>query len=181
MSDNGIGMTKDELEKNLGTIAKSGSLDFKQNTQANSKVDIIGQFGVGFYSAFMVAKRVTVISRAHGESEAWKWESCGAEGYTVTPCEKEACGTDVILVIKDDEGEEHYSEFLDDWRLAGLVKKYSDYIRWPIRMLREKSRPIEGTDKDENGNYKAPEYESYTEDETQHGAPVEARQKESDG
>ena len=166
VSDNGIGMTKEELEKNLGTIAKSGSLDFKQNTQANSKVDIIGQFGVGFYSAFMVAKRVTVISRAHGESEAWKWESCGAEGYTVTPCEKEACGTDVILVIKDDEGEEHYSEFLDDWRLAGLVKKYSDYIRWPIRMLREKSRPIEGTDKDENGNYKAPEYESYTEDET---------------
>ena len=166
VSDNGIGMTKEELEKNLGTIAKSGSLDFKQNTQANSKVDIIGQFGVGFYSAFMVAKRVTVISRAHGESEAWKWESCGAEGYTVTPCEKEACGTDVILVIKDDEGEEHYSEFLDDWCLAGLVKKYSDYIRWPIRMLREKSRPIEGTDKDENGNYKAPEYESYTEDET---------------
>ena len=166
VSDNGIGMTKDELEQNLGTIAKSGSLDFKQNTQANSKVDIIGQFGVGFYSAFMVAKKVTVISRAHGEAGAWKWESRGAEGYTITPCEKDACGTDVILVIKDDEGEEHYSEFLDDWRLAGLVKKYSDYIRWPIRMLREKSRPIEGTDQDENGNYKAPEYESYTEDET---------------
>ena len=166
VSDNGIGMTKDELEQNLGTIAKSGSLDFKQNTQANSKVDIIGQFGVGFYSAFMVAKKVTVISRAHGEAGAWKWESRGAEGYTITPCEKDACGTDVILVIKDDEGEEHYSEFLDDYRLAGLVKKYSDYIRWPIRMLREKSRPIEGTDQDENGNYKAPEYESYTEDET---------------
>ena len=166
VSDNGIGMTKDELEKNLGTIAKSGSLDFKQNTQANSKVDIIGQFGVGFYSAFMVAKKVTVISRAHGEAGAWKWESRGAEGYTITPCEKDACGTDVILVIKDDEGEEHYSEFLDDYRLAGLVKKYSDYIRWPIRMLREKSRRIEGTDQDENGNYKAPEYESYTEDET---------------
>ena len=166
VSDNGIGMTKDELEKNLGTIAKSGSLDFKQNNEPNAKVDIIGQFGVGFYSAFMVAKKVTVISRAHGQDEAWKWESSGAEGYTVSPCEKEICGTDVILVIKEDEGEDHYSEFLADWRLVELVKKYSDYIRWPIRMLREKSRPIEGTDKDENGNYKAPEYESYTEDET---------------
>lgn len=166
ISDNGIGMTKEELEQNLGTIAKSGSLDFKQNNEANNKVDIIGQFGVGFYSAFMVASKVTVISRAFGTQEAWKWESKGAEGYTLTPCEKATAGTDIILVIKENEGDEHYDEYLDDWRLAEIVKKYSDYIRYPIKMLRTKSRMVEGTDKDADGNYKTPEYENYTEDET---------------
>ena len=166
VSDNGIGMTKDELEKNLGTIAHSGSLGFKQENADNAKVDIIGQFGVGFYSAFMVAAKVTVISRAYGSSEAWQWESKGAEGYTITPCEKNTAGTDVILVVKEDEGEEHYSEFLDENRLVGIVKKYSDYIRWPIKMMRQKSRMIEGTDKDAEGHYKTPEYEDYTEDET---------------
>lgn len=166
ISDNGIGMTKEELEQNLGTIAKSGSLDFKQNNEANNKVDIIGQFGVGFYSAFMVASKVTVISRAFGTQEAWKWESKGAEGYTLTPCEKATAGTDIILVIKENEGDEHYDEYLDDWRLAKIVKKYSDYIRYPIKMLRTKSRMVEGTDKDADGNYKTPEYENYTEDET---------------
>ena len=164
--DNGIGMTKEELEKNLGTIAKSGSLDFKNENETGGKVDVIGQFGVGFYSAFMVASRVTVRSRAFGAQEAWQWESTGAEGYTIEPCDKEDVGTEVILVVKKNEGEEHYDEFLDDWRLAGIVKKYSDYIRYPIKMLREKSRAIEGTDKDEEGHYKAPEYETYTEDET---------------
>ncbi len=164
--DNGIGMTKEELEKNLGTIAKSGSLDFKNENETGGKVDVIGQFGVGFYSAFMVASRVTVRSRAFGAQEAWQWESTGAEGYTIEPCDKEDVGTEVILVVKENEGEEHYDEFLDDWRLAGIVKKYSDYIRYPIKMLREKSRAIEGTDKDEEGHYKAPEYEAYTEDET---------------
>ena len=164
--DNGIGMTKEELEKNLGTIAKSGSLDFKNENETGGKVDVIGQFGVGFYSAFMVASRVTVRSRAFGAQEAWQWESTGAEGYTIEPCDKEDAGTEVILVVKENEGEEHYDEFLDDWRLAGIVKKYSDYIRYPIKMLREKSRAIEGTDKDEEGHYKAPEYETYTEDET---------------
>lgn len=164
--DNGIGMTKEELEKNLGTIAKSGSLDFKNENETGGKVDVIGQFGVGFYSAFMVASRVTVRSRALGAQEAWQWESTGAEGYTIEPCDKEDVGTEVILVVKENEGEEHYDEFLDDWRLAGIVKKYSDYIRYPIKMLREKSRAIEGTDKDEEGHYKAPEYETYTEDET---------------
>lgn len=164
--DNGIGMTKVELEKNLGTIAKSGSLDFKNENETGGKVDVIGQFGVGFYSAFMVASRVTVRSRAFGAQEAWQWESTGAEGYTIEPCDKEDVGTEVILVVKENEGEEHYDEFLDDWRLAGIVKKYSDYIRYPIKMLREKSRAIEGTDKDEEGHYKAPEYETYTEDET---------------
>ena len=164
--DNGIGMTKEELEKNLCTIAKSGSLDFKNENETGGKVDVIGQFGVGFYSAFMVASRVTVRSRAFGAQEAWQWESTGAEGYTIEPCDKEDVGTEVILVVKENEGEEHYDEFLDDWRLAGIVKKYSDYIRYPIKMLREKSRAIEGTDKDEEGHYKAPEYETYTEDET---------------
>ena len=164
--DNGIGMTKEELEKNLGTIAKSGSLDFKNENETGGKVDVIDQFGVGFYSAFMVASRVTVRSRAFGAQEAWQWESTGAEGYTIEPCDKEDVGTEVILVVKENEGEEHYDEFLDDWRLAGIVKKYSDYIRYPIKMLREKSRAIEGTDKDEEGHYKAPEYETYTEDET---------------
>lgn len=164
--DNGIGMTKEELEKNLGTIAKSGSLDFKNEHETDGKVDVIGQFGVGFYSAFMVASRVTVRSRAFGEAEAWQWESTGADGYTLEPCDALDVGTEVILVIKENEGEEHYDEFLDDWRLAELVKKYSDYIRYPIKMLREKQRPIEGTDKDAEGHYKAPEYESYTEDET---------------
>ncbi len=166
VSDNGIGMTKEELEQNLGTIAKSGSLEFKKENETNGAVDVIGQFGVGFYSAFMVADRVTVRSRAYGAGEAWQWESTGADGYTIETCDKEDAGTEVTLVIKQDEGEETYGEFLDDWRLAEIVKKYSDYIRYPIRMLREKSRAIEGTDKDEEGHYKAPEYETYTEDET---------------
>ena len=178
--DNGIGMTKEELEKNLGTIAKSGSLDFKNENETGGKVDVIGQFGVGFYSAFMVASRVTVRSRAFGAQEAWQWESTGAEGYTIEPCDKEDVGTEVILVVKENEGEEHYDEFLDDWRLAGIVKKYSDYIRYPIKMLREKSRAIEGTDKDEEGHYKAPEYETYTEDETLNSmVPIWKRDKKN--
>ncbi|MEG0110469.1 MAG: molecular chaperone HtpG, partial [Oscillospiraceae bacterium] len=155
--DNGIGMSKDELEKNLGTIAKSGSLDFKQENSGNSKVDIIGQFGVGFYSAFMVASDVTVISRAFGSDEAWKWESKGADGYVMTPCEKDTVGTEVILVVKENDGDEKYDEFLDEYRLVSIIKKYSDYIRYPIKMLREHSRLKEGS-KDE--------YEKYSEDET---------------
>ncbi len=166
ISDNGIGMSKEDLEENLGTIAKSGSFEFKKEHEKTDDVDVIGQFGVGFYSAFMVASKVTVVSRAFGTQEAWCWESEGAEGYTVTPCEKATAGTAITLVIKPDTEEEHYDEFLDENRLAGIVKKYSDYIRYPIRMLREKRRPIEGTDKDEQGNFKMPEYETYTEDET---------------
>ncbi|MEG1126199.1 MAG: molecular chaperone HtpG [Oscillospiraceae bacterium] len=157
LTDNGIGMSKDELEKNLGTIAKSGSLDFKQENSGNSKVDIIGQFGVGFYSAFMVASDVTVISRAFGSDEAWKWESKGADGYVMTPCEKDTVGTEVILVVKENDGDEKYDEFLDEYRLVGIIKKYSDYIRYPIKMMREHSRLKEGS-KDE--------YEKYSEDET---------------
>ena len=157
LTDNGCGMTREELENNLGTIAKSGSLAFKKEHEPQEDVDIIGQFGVGFYSAFMVSDCVTVISRAYGSDEAYQWQSRGADGYTLDPCEKEEYGTVIILNIKEDTEDEHYSEFLDTYRLQGLVKKYSDYIRYPIRMEVEKSRPKE--DKPE-------EYETYTEEET---------------
>ena len=166
ISDNGIGMTKEELEQNLGTIARSGSLQFKKemDEEKKSDVDIIGQFGVGFYSAFMVADKVTVTSRAYGSDEAWCWESEGADGYTLTPAEKEAAGTDVVLHIKPDTEEEKYSEYLEQYRLDDLVKKYSDYIHYPIVMLmhksRQKPRP-EGAGED----YK-PEWEDYDEWET---------------
>jgi len=137
VSDNGVGMTREELESNLGTIARSGSLQFKQDMgdeQAAKEVDVIGQFGVGFYSAFMVSDRVTVISRAYGSDEAWKWESSGADGYTVTPCEKAQPGTDVIMHLKPNADEEDYDSYLDTHRLQDLIKKYSDYIHYPIRM-----------------------------------------------
>ena len=163
ISDNGIGMTKDELEKNLGTIAKSGSFDFKTENQSDN-IDIIGQFGVGFYSAFMVAKKVTVISRAQGEDTAWKWESTGVEGYTLTEADKDDVGTEIILVMKDDTDTDHYSEYLEDYEITNLVKKYSDYIRFPITMYREKSRQ-KPKPEDAGDDYK-PEYETYTELET---------------
>ena len=163
ITDNGIGMTKEELEKNLGTIAKSGSLDFKTENQSDN-IDIIGQFGVGFYSAFMVAKKVTVVSRAQGADEAWKWESTGVEGYTLTEADKQDVGTEITLVLKDDTDTENYSEYLDDYTLANLVKKYSDYIRFPITMYREKSRQ-KPKPEDAGDDYK-PEYETYTELET---------------
>ena len=134
ISDNGIGMTKDELENNLGTIARSGSLDFKKENQAED-IDIIGQFGVGFYSAFMVASRVSVVSRAFGSDEAWKWESSGAEGYTIEAAEKETAGTEITLYIKENTETENYDRFLDEYGLQTLVKKYSDYIRYPIKMM----------------------------------------------
>ncbi len=158
ISDNGCGMTKEELENNLGTIAKSGSLDFKNECEKKSDIEIIGQFGVGFYSAFMVSDHVSVISRPFGSEETSRWESNGTEGYTVEPCEKrETCGSDIILEIKPDTDDEKYSEYLDSYTLKSLVKKYSDYIRYPIRMNVEKSRLKEGS-KDE--------YETYTEEET---------------
>ena len=163
VSDNGIGMTKEELEKNLGTIAKSGSLDFKTENQSDN-IDIIGQFGVGFYSAFMVAQKVTVISRAQGEEQAWKWESKGVEGYTLSEADKEEVGTDIIMVMKDDTDEDKFSEYLDDYELANLVKKYSDYIHYPITMYREKSRQ-KPKPEDAGDDYK-PEWETYTELET---------------
>ena len=160
VSDNGIGMTKEEMEENLGTICKSGSLGFKQAMEKQEDIDIIGQFGVGFYSAFMVASKVTVISRKYGEDTAWKWESDGAEGYTIEPAERDAAGTDVIMVLKEDSEEEKYSEFLQEYEIRSLIRKYSDYIRYPIRMEVEKSRKKEDSPEDK------PEYESYTEMET---------------
>lgn len=162
VTDNGLGMTKDELENNLGTIAKSGSLNFKKENELKEDVDIIGQFGVGFYSAFMVSERVTVISRAFGEKEAWKWESEGAEGYTIEPCDKPSWGTQIILTIKQNTEEDNYDEFLEQYRIQSIVKKYSDYIRYPITMEMEKERLKEGTGVDG----KDPEYEKYTEVET---------------
>ena len=137
ISDNGIGMTEEELENNLGTIAKSGSLAFKNgetNEEAKKDIDIIGQFGVGFYSAFMVAKKVEVISKAFGSEKAYKWVSEGADGYDITEAEKDKVGTDVILYLKDDTDEEKYGEFVSEYKIKELVKKYSDYIRYPIRM-----------------------------------------------
>lgn len=166
ITDNGCGMTKEELENNLGVIAKSGSLAFKQENEAKEDIDIIGQFGVGFYSAFMVAANVKVYSRAYGADEAYVWESNGAEGYTVEPCEKASNGTQIVLTIKEDTEDEKYSEFLESYRVQELVRKYSDYIRYPIRMEAEKSRMKEQPEGEEADEEKAPEYETYTEVET---------------
>ena len=168
VSDNGIGMSKEEMIENLGTIAKSGSLGFKQAMEKNEDIDIIGQFGVGFYSAFMVASSITVISRKYGEDKAWKWVSDGADGYTIEETEKATPGTDVIMTLKADTEDEKYSEYLEEYEIRSLIRKYSDYIRYPIRMEVTKSRPVEEP-KDENAEgeeNKAPKYESYTEMET---------------
>lgn len=146
--DNGMGMTKDELEKNLGTIAKSGSLDFKatKDKEKMEEIDIIGQFGVGFYSAFMVSDKVTVISKAYGEEQAYQWESSGADGYMISDADREGHGTEIILHIKPDTDDETYSEYLDNFHIQGLIKKYSDYIRYPIQMMVERRQLKEGTE-----------------------------------
>ena len=156
VSDTGIGMSKEEMEENLGTIAKSGSLSFKQDMEKQEDIDIIGQFGVGFYSAFMVASSVTVISRKHGQDTAWKWVSDGAEGYTIEEARKDTVGTDIIMTLKPDTDDEQTSQYLEEYTLRSLIRKYSDYIRYPIRMEVTKSRKKEDAD----------EYESYTEMET---------------
>ena len=161
VSDNGIGMSREDMEENLGTIAKSGSLQFKKDMEQQEDIDIIGQFGVGFYSAFMVADAVTVISKKYGSDEAWMWQSSGADGYTITACEKEAAGTQVIMHLKADTEDENYSRFLQEHELRSLVRKYSDYIRYPIRMDVTKTRV-----KEETKDSDKPEYESYTENET---------------
>ncbi|MFI3169013.1 MAG: molecular chaperone HtpG [Faecalibacterium sp.] len=163
LGDNGIGMTKEELENNLGTIAKSGSLDFKKENK-DDNIDIIGQFGVGFYSAFMVADRVTVISKAHGADSAWKWESEGAEGFSISPAQKETAGSEIILHVKANTETENYDNFLTQYGLSAIVKKYSDYVRYPIEMEMEKSRAKEKPE--DAGDDYTPEYESYTETET---------------
>lgn len=148
ITDNGIGMTREELENNLGTIAKSGSLAFKNENEKTDDVNIIGQFGVGFYSAFMVAKKVTVISKAYGSDTAYMWESEGVDGYTISEAQKDDHGTQIILDIKDNADEENYDEFLAPYKIKQLVKKYSDYIRYPIKMDVEHEKLKEGS-KDE--------------------------------
>ena len=179
VSDNGVGMTREELENNLGTIAKSGSFQFKQDLAKEEKgedIDIIGQFGVGFYSAFMVADHVTVVSRAYGSDEAWMWQSDGADGYTVTQCEKDAPGSDVIMHLKANADEENYDQYLETYKLQELIKKYSDYIRYPIVMevedYRQKEKPADAGD-----NYK-PEWETVKEWKTINSmVPLWQRQK----
>ncbi|MEW9050842.1 MAG: molecular chaperone HtpG [Neobacillus sp.] len=156
ITDTGIGMTKEDLETNLGTIAKSGSLAFKTENEIKDGHDIIGQFGVGFYAAFMVADVVTVISRAVGSDEAYKWESTGADGYTIEPAEKDSFGTEIILKIKENSEDENYDEFLEEYRLKAIIKKYSDFIRYPIKMDVSGKRPKEDSD----------ELEDYLEEQT---------------
>ncbi len=155
--DTGIGMTKDELENNLGVIAQSGSLAFKSDNEVKDGHEIIGQFGVGFYSAFMVADVVTVISRALGSETAFKWESSGVDGYTIVPAEKDAVGTEIILKIKESTEDENYEDYLDEYRLRAIIKKYSDFIRYPIKMDIKQQRPKEGNEE---------EFEEYQEEQT---------------
>ena len=180
LSDTGIGMTKDELEANLGTIAKSGSGQFKADLAADDKaaenIDVIGQFGVGFYSAFMVADQVTVLSKAWGSDEAWMWQSDGADGYTMTQCEKDAPGTDIIMHLKENTDGENYDQYLETYKLQELIKKYSDYIRYPILMevddYRQKPKPADAGD-----DYK-PEWETVKEWKTINSmVPLWQRQK----
>ena len=175
VSDNGIGMDQADLENNLGIIASSGSYRFKQEVGDDAKdTDVIGQFGVGFYSAFMVADKITVVTKKYGAESGYTWVSSGADGYTITPCDKESVGTDIIMHIKEDTEDEKYSEFLESWRLQELVRKYSDYIRFPIRMEVSKTRRKEGSPDDK------PEYETYTEEETLNSmVPIWQRRKSS--
>ena len=161
VSDNGIGMNRADLDDNLGVIASSGSFRFKQEIGDDAKdTDVIGQFGVGFYSAFMVSDHITVVTRKYGEETAWKWESDGADGYTIEETTRDAAGTDIILHIKPDTDDENYGEFLQNWKIQSLVRKYSDYIRFPIRMEVSKTRKKEDSPDDN------PEYETYQEEDT---------------
>ena len=166
ISDSGIGMNKEELENNLGIIANSGSLKFKSdNSEALQDVDIIGQFGVGFYSAFMVAKKIQVISKAYGSTQAYTWESEGAEGFTIDEAERADVGTDIIIYLRDDTEDDNYSEFLEEYRVRGIVKQYSDYIRYPIVMSVTKQRQKPASEEEMNAEDYKPEYETFTEDE----------------
>ena len=164
ITDAGIGMSREELEENLGTIAKSGSFAFKAENEKKDDVDIIGQFGVGFYSAFMVAKSVTVKSKKFGSDEAFKWFSEGADGYEIEDCTKETAGTEIVISLKENTDDEDYNKYLEEFTIRGLIRKYSDYIKYPIKMMvtKQKLKEVPEDEKDEN---KAPEYESYTEDE----------------
>ena len=163
VSDNGIGMNKDDMDANLGVIAHSGSLDFKKSMEEHPDVDIIGQFGVGFYSAFLVADKVTVVSKKYGEDVAYKWESEGVDGYTIKETEKDSWGTDVIMHIKPDDEMDDYDQYTDSYTIQDLIKKYSDYVRWPIHMMLEKGAMEETGETDEEGKPKK-EWKTHLED-----------------
>ena len=179
VSDNGIGMTKEEMDANLGVIAHSGSLDFKKNLEEGKDVDIIGQFGVGFYSSFLVSDKVTVISKAYGQDQAWKWTSEGADGYTIKECEKDSYGTDVIMHIREDDENESFSQYLSEYTLEELVKKYSDYVRWPIHMYLEKGDMEETGETNEDGTPKK-EWRTHIEDTVVNSmVPIWQRDKSS--
>ena len=172
VSDNGIGMNDTDLEQNLGVIASSGTFQFRQELDKDAETDVIGQFGVGFYSAFMVADHITVVTRKYGDEQGWRWESDGVEGYTIEPCRKDTVGTDIIMHLKADEEPEEYSQYLQEHTLQRLVKKYSDYIRFPIRMEMTRSKRKEGCPEDK------PEYEEIKEWETLNSmVPLWQRQK----
>lgn len=177
VSDNGIGMTKEDMDNNLGVIAHSGSLDFKKEIESDD-VDIIGQFGVGFYSTFLVSDKVTVRSKAYGDDQAWEWTSSGADGYTIKECEKDSYGTEVIMHLRADDDDVAYSEFLDAYMIEDLVKKYSDYVRWPIHMELEKGEMVDTDEKDEDGNPKR-EWRTHVEDTVVNSmVPIWQRSKE---
>lgn len=165
ITDGGIGMNRDELEENLGTIAKSGSLAFKSENEKCDDVDIIGQFGVGFYSAFMVGKSVTVKSRKFGSDEAFKWYSEGADGYEIEPCDKDTTGTEIIIALKDNTDDENYDTYLEEYTIRNLIKKYSDYIKYPIKMMVTKQKLKDATEEEKKKDDYKPEYESYNEDD----------------
>lgn len=160
VTDHGCGMSEEELNTNLGTIAKSGSLDFKTNQEKNDDIDIIGQFGVGFYSAFMVSKNVKVITRSEESAQGYVWESDGADGYTITPCQKDTVGTEIVMSIKDNTPDDDYDSYLDPYHIRGIIKKYSDYIRYPIHLPIEQRKVKEGSDPEN------PEFETYIEIQT---------------
>ena len=179
VSDNGIGMNKEEMDANLGVIAHSGSLDFKKEIENGKNVDIIGQFGVGFYSSFLVSDKVTVISKKYGEDQAWQWTSEGVDGYTIKECEKDSYGTDVIMHIREDDENETFSKYLDDYTLEDLIKKYSDYVRWPIHMNLEKGAMEETGEKNEDGTPKK-EWKEHIEDTVVNSmVPIWQRDKSS--
>ena len=163
VSDNGIGMSKDDMDANLGVIAHSGSLDFKKEIEEGKDIDIIGQFGVGFYSSFLVSDKVTVISKKYGEDQAWKWTSEGADGYTIKECERDSYGTEVIMHIREDDENETFSNYLSEYTIEDLIKKYSDYVRWPIHMTLEKGEMEETGEKNEDGTPKK-EWKTHLED-----------------
>ena len=182
VSDNGIGMTKEELEQNLGVIARSGSLRFKdgleEEEQENAAIDIIGQFGVGFYSSFMVSDKVTVISKAYGSDQAYEWVSTGTDGYTISEAEKDTVGTQVIMHIKQDADGEKYSTYLENWKIMMLVRKYSDYVRWPIVMEVEHNEMVETGELDENGKPKMKMENGFVEETINSMVPIWQRSRQ---